>query len=125
MLDYRDEIIDHYKNPRNFGDLLTKTHAGKGINMACGDMVEFYLRIEDEEIRDQVIREVKWRGVGCAMSTAAASLLSEKIKGMTLEEVGEVDEKVVEELVGEVNPGRVKCVLLPLSAIKEAVKNKI
>ena len=117
MLDYREEIIDHYKHPRNFGELEGEKQVGKGINAACGDMVEFYIRSDGKKIE-----EVKWRGVGCAMSTAAASLLSEFIKDKRVEEITEMNQVVMEDLVGEVNPGRLKCVMLPLSALKEAIK---
>lgn len=117
MLDYREEIIDHYKHPRNFGNLEDKNLTGKGINAACGDMIEFYIKSDGNKIA-----EVMWRGVGCAMSTASASLLSEFIKGKKLSEIADLNQSVMEGLVGEVNPGRIKCVMLPLSALKEAIK---
>ena len=124
--DYREEIIDHYKHPRNFGELPGRNRTGKGINAACGDMVEFYLKVKSKKSKVKsgklFVEDVRWRGVGCAMSTASASLLSEWIKGKSVKEVEEVDEAVVEELVGEVNLGRIKCVMLPMSALKEAVK---
>lgn len=116
--EYREEIIDHYKNPRNFGELADKDKSGKGINAACGDMVEFYVKENEGKVM-----EVKWRGVGCAMSTAAASLLSEQIKGEKIIDIEGYDEKTMENLVGAINPGRLKCVMLPLSALKEALKN--
>lgn len=135
--EFREEIIDHYKNPRNFGTLKDKTNSGKGINAACGDMVEFYIKTRNDKLqmtndkqitnikiqnpKDIIIEEVKWRGVGCAMMTASASLLSEYVIGKKKKEVEKYNEKTIEDLVGEVNPGRIKCVLLPLSALKQAL----
>ena len=116
-MDYRQEIIDHYKHPRNFGDLPGSDHSGKGINAACGDMVEFYLVVENS-----TIKEIKWRGIGCAISTAAASLLSESAKGKKIGEIANWDQVAMEQLIGEINPGRLKCMMLPLSALKSAIK---
>ena len=113
-MQYSDEVIDHARNPHNFGELPGHTHANKESNATCGDMVEFYLK----EV-DGVIKEAKFRGVGCALSTAMASMLTEKVVGMKLEELKDLDEKTVEELMGEVNVGRIKCVMLPIEAVKK------
>ncbi len=108
MSDYRDEIIDHYKNPRNFGEMenpdLTMTEA----NSSCGDLIKIYLKKDGDKIS-----QMKWQGVGCAISTAAASMLSEKVVGMNksdLEKLGEA--AIVEMLGGEVNAGRMNCATL-------------
>ena len=116
-MEYSEEIIDHARNPKNFGDLEGANRVSKQSNATCGDMVEFYAKVDKG-----VIREIRFKGVGCALSTAAASMLSEKVKGMKIDEVRELDGKVVFELMGEVNPGRMKCVLLPLSAVKALVE---
>lgn len=112
-MDYKEEIIDHYKHPRNFGDLEDPKITIREGNSSCGDMVEIYGRIIDEKIEI-----VKWKGVGCAISTAAASMLSEKVVGMTkvdLEKFGE--EGIIELLGGEINAGRMKCATLAYNAL--------
>lgn len=73
-MDYKEEIIDHYKYPRNFGDLEDPKITVEENNASCGDMVEVYVRLKDDKVA-----AMKWRGVGCAISTAAASMLSEKL----------------------------------------------
>jgi len=113
---YREEIIDHYKNPRRFGDLPDRTHEASETNASCGDMIEVYLKI-----KDGVIEDAAFRGVGCALSTAATSMLMEELVGKKQEEVKKWDKEKIENLVGEVNPGRQKCVMLPLEAIKRAL----
>lgn len=118
MIDIREEILDHYKHPRNYGEMENATHQNKEGNASCGDIVEFFLRV-----KDGVIEEVAWKGEGCAVSTASASMLSEKIKGRTLAEVRGWKEELVFEFVGEVNPGRIKCALLPLLAVKQVKEN--
>jgi len=116
-MEYSEEIIDHARNPKNFGDLRGANRVSKQSNATCGDMVEFYARIEEG-----VVKEIRFKGVGCALSTAAASMLSEKVKGMEIDEVRQLDKEVIFKLMGEVNPGRMKCVLLPLSAVKALVE---
>ncbi|MEK7525086.1 MAG: iron-sulfur cluster assembly scaffold protein [Patescibacteria group bacterium] len=119
-MDYKEEIIDHYKHPRNFGDLEEPCIAVRENNASCGDMVEIKGRLTG----DGRIHVLRWRGVGCAISTAAASMLSEKVVGMDksdLEKFG-VD-GVVGLLGGEINAGRMKCATLAYSAILKLFGN--
>ncbi len=108
MSDYKEIIIDHYKNPRNFGTLDDAHVSMDEANASCGDMIRIQIKKDGKKITD-----MKWQGVGCAISTAAASMLSEKIVGMDkndLEKFGEPG--IIEMLGGEVNPGRMKCATL-------------
>lgn len=114
---YRDEIVDHYKNPRRFGELLKKTHEASETNASCGDLMEVYL-----VIKNGIIKDAAFKGVGCALSTAAASMLMENLIGKKQEAVKKWDSRKIEKLIGKVNPGRQKCVMLPLETIKEAIK---
>lgn len=116
-MDYREEILDHYKNPRNFGELNNATHEARGANASCGDMVEFQLKIDKGKIM-----EVSWRGVGCALSIAAASMLSEKILNKNVLEIEKWNKKIMIDMLGNVNIGRMKCVTLPLTALQSAIK---
>jgi len=116
-MDYSEAVIDHAKSPRNFGDLPKATHEGKGSNATCGDMVEFYLIVDNGKVK-----EAKFRGVGCALSTAMASMLTEKVVGMKVGEVKKMDKEIVEELMGEVNPARMKCVLLPVETMRSIME---
>jgi len=112
-MDYKEEIIDHCKHPRNFGDLEDPKIIIREGNSSCGDMVEIYGRIVARKIEI-----IKWKGIGCAISTAAASMLSEKVVGMTkvdLEKFGEGG--IIKMLGGEINVGRVKCATLAYKAL--------
>ena len=132
MTDYRDEIIDHYKNPRNFGELSNADVTLDESNSSCGDMIQIQVKTQElkksktqDGKKDLVIEEMKWRGVGCAISTAAASMLSEKIVGMTkkdLEKFGEGG--VVEMLGGEINLGRMKCATLAYRGLLKVFEQK-
>lgn len=114
---YSEDVIDHARNPLNRGDLAKATHSCLRANASCGDVVEFFLKVSEG-----VVREAKWVGDGCALSVATASILSERLTGMRVDEfLGKNDEGWVEELMGEINAGRVKCVLLPIESAREAL----
>ncbi|HVR29519.1 MAG TPA: SUF system NifU family Fe-S cluster assembly protein [Thermoanaerobaculia bacterium] len=78
---YQEVILDHYKRPRNFGPLAGADHSAEGYNPLCGDQVKVSVRLEDGRVAD-----VHFEGAGCAISTASASLMTEAIKGKTLEQ---------------------------------------
>jgi len=79
---YRDVIVDHNRRPRNFGRLAGATHIAEGDNPLCGDKLQVFV-----EIKDDVIRDVRFEGSGCAISTASASMMSEAVKGKSRAEV--------------------------------------
>jgi nitrogen fixation NifU-like protein len=111
---YREFILDHYKNPRNFGRLEAPDISHEELNPLCGDLVGM-----DFRLRDGVIEEVAFHGRGCAISQASASLMTERLKGMRLEEARQVSkEDVLEDLGIEISPARLKCALLPLKVLK-------
>jgi len=113
---YRDYILDHYKNPRNFGELVGATHTYHDSNPLCGDEMTMQLRISDGQID-----EVHFTGKGCAISQASASILTEEIEGKTLEEVKAIDrDHVLANLGIPISPARIKCALLGLKALKGA-----
>ncbi len=78
---YQEVILDHNRQPRNFGPLETASHKADGYNPLCGDRVTVYLQIQDDRIDD-----VRFDGAGCAISTASASMLTDVLKGRSLEE---------------------------------------
>jgi nitrogen fixation NifU-like protein len=107
---YRQQILDHYKNPRNYGELEDATFEHVGENPMCGDTIKMFVELDDD---DETIERVSFVGDGCAISQAAASLLSEDLHGRTLSEIREMDRDDIFELLGiDVNPMRVKCAVL-------------
>lgn len=111
---YREYILDHYKNPRNFGRIEDPDISHEEVNPLCGDVVGMDIKLEAGEIA-----EVKFHGRGCAISQASASLLTERIKGMSLANAKQVDKKdVLDELGIEISAARLKCALLPLKVLK-------
>jgi nitrogen fixation NifU-like protein len=111
---YREYILDHYKNPRNFGRLESPDITHEEENPLCGDVVGIDLKVEDGSISD-----VRFHGRGCAISQASASLLTERLKGMSLEDAKQIGKgDVLEELGIEISPARIKCALLSLKVLK-------
>jgi nitrogen fixation NifU-like protein len=114
---FRQTILDHYQNPRNFGTLEHPDISAEDSNPLCGDKIRMDLMVKDGRVAD-----VRFTGVGCSISRAAASMLTEEIKGKTLEEVKRITRDDVLELLGiELGPVRLKCALLALKTLKVGV----
>ena len=114
---YRENILDHYKNPRCRGTLDHPDITYEDANPLCGDQ----LRI-DIEVKDGKIEKIRHSGHGCSISQAAASMLCERMEGHPLEEVKALTKEDVLELLGiELGPVRLKCALLPLKVLKAGV----
>ncbi len=114
---YRDYILDHYKRPRNFGELEPHDLEALEHNPLCGDELGVHIRVKDERIE-----EIRFHGHGCAISQASASIASEELKGMPLEEVSRLGADWMIELLGiPVSATRRKCALLNLKVVRGAV----
>jgi nitrogen fixation NifU-like protein len=111
---YREYILDHYKNPRNYGRLERPDITHEEDNPLCGDVIGMDLRVQDG-----VIADIRFHGRGCAISQASASLLTERLKGMSLEDAKKIDKNdVLGELGIDISPARIKCALLSLKVLK-------
>jgi len=114
---YRDFILDHYRNPRNAGTLDQPDASFEDLNPLCGDKIRMDLRI-----RDGVVEDVKFKGRGCAISQASTSLLTETIKGKRIAEIDCIGkDEVLENLGIAISPARLKCALLGLKVLKQAL----
>ena len=113
---YRDYILEHYKSPRNFGELAPHDLAFHDHNPLCGDELGVHIRVEDGKIAD-----LRFHGQGCAISQAAASIASEELVGMPLEEVPDLGPQWMFDLLGiDISPTRRKCALLNLKVMRGA-----
>ncbi len=115
---YQDLILDHYRNPRNFGCLDHATNGSEAKNLSCGDRLEMTVLIKNEKVDD-----IRFQGEGCAISQAAASMLTEYAKGKSAKSLLALEPKDVLELLAiELSPVRMKCALLSLEMLKKALK---
>ncbi len=114
---YRDYILDHYRNPRNFGHLERPDVQADDLNPLCGDTIHMELKLDE----NRKVADVRFFGKGCAISQASASMLTETIKGMPLEDVAKLSKEAVLENVGiGISPTRMKCAMLGLRVLKSA-----
>ena len=112
---YREQIIDLYENPLNYGTLETADFVYEEDNPLCGDVIQIAVQLDE----NQRVMDIKWDGQGCAISQASASLLTEEIKGMTLDEVKAFSKDQLLDLLGiQLSMTRVKCALLSLKVLK-------
>jgi len=114
---YKDVILDHYKNPRHYGRLSRSTHSVKGSNPFCGDKITF-----DILIKDNLIKDIKFSGSGCAISIASASMLSDYLYGKSKDSLKKLDKNFIIKTLGvDLGPTRLKCALLPLETAQKII----
>jgi nitrogen fixation NifU-like protein len=115
---FSETILDHYKHPSNKGQLKNPSISMDEVNPLCGDRLHVDLIIDSRG----KIKEIGIMPQGCAISTASASILSEKLKGKSIKDIDKMTEKDIFKMLGiEINPGRIKCAMLPLVTIKKAL----
>lgn len=114
---YREQLLDHYRHPRNHGTLDPADAEAEGKNPLCGDEVTITVRFDNGSIS-----AIRFTGHGCAVSQAATSMLTELVEGMGLEEAAALPSEVIlEELAIPLSPMRVKCAVLGLGTLKVAL----
>jgi nitrogen fixation NifU-like protein len=115
---YRDEILEHYRQPHNFGTLDAPDAVYEGHNPLCGDRITMMLHVDAEGN----VAEVAFSGRGCAISQASASLLTDEVKGRPVAEVEAMKNQDILDLLGiEISPARLKCALLSLDTMQHAL----
>ncbi|TMC20021.1 MAG: SUF system NifU family Fe-S cluster assembly protein [Chloroflexi bacterium] len=114
---YREYILDHYRNPRNYGTLTNPTAHAEDSNPLCGDQLAMDLVVDGDRVS-----EVRFKGRGCAISQASASMLSEMIEGKTVKEVVQLGKDDVLEALGiAISPARTKCAFLSLRVLHRSL----
>ena len=115
---YSQVLLDHFRHPRNYGSLLAPHVSYETFNPLCGDRIRIELRLNN-----QIVEDARFRGDGCAISIAAASILMEMILGRDIQEVEALsDEKLVSALESDIKPARMQCARLPLEAVRAGLR---
>lgn len=118
---YRENILDHYKNPRNFGRLEKPGASYEAGNPLCGDVIGMEIKTIIHH-PSSVIQDIRFWGEGCAISQASASMLTEKVKGKNLEEIKKIGKEEILKMLGiELSPVRLNCALLPLEVLQKTI----
>lgn len=116
---YREEILEHYTHPHNYGTLEEPDITHEEDNPLCGDRIRFDIQLDEDR---QTVKDVRFSAVGCAISKASASMLSDLLVGHTLDEIKAMTKQdVIDELGIDLGPVRLKCALLPLKVVKVGV----
>mgnify|MGYP000449784377 CR=1 FL=1 len=116
---YQQNIIDHFKNPENYGVLEDAEIVRAEYNPLCGDKITVYMKFDKE-----ILAEILFEGSGCAISQAAMSMLSEEIKGKSKPEILSITKDDIVEMLGiDIGPTRLKCALLGWQAVRNAIGN--
>jgi nitrogen fixation protein NifU and related proteins len=112
---YSDLLLDHFRHPRNYGSLEAPDVSYEAFNPLCGDRIRIEAKLDNE-----IISEARFKGDGCAISMAAASLLTEIIINKPINELIS-DEQLISALQSNIQPARVQCAVLPLTALRDAL----
>lgn len=116
---YREIILDHYKHPKNFREIKGAQTKAEVSNSLCGDSLTIFITFVDGAVSD-----VSFLGVGCAISVASASMLTEYVKGKSIDEIQSITSTDITELLGiELSPSRLKCALLSQQGLIKAIEN--
>jgi len=119
---YRENILDHYRSPRNFGKMEESDLSYEEENTLCGDRIGMAIKLGTKNNKQRTIEDVKFMGEGCAVSLATASMLTEKVKGLSIGAVKKLKKEDILKLLGiELTPTRLKCALLPLEVLHKTL----
>ena len=114
---YSEKLLDHFRHPRNHGSLTEPDVSYESFNPLCGDRIRIELKLENNQVK-----QAGFRGDGCAISIAAASLLTELLTGKSINEPI-ADDELIAALESDIKPARIQCALLPLEALRAGLKN--
>lgn len=114
---YSKEVIEHFKNPHNQGQIKDANAVGEAGSPVCGDVIKIYLDIQDDKIKD-----VKFETLGCAAAIAVSSTLTDVVKGMNLEEALKVTKDLLIKKLGGLPSTKIHCSMLSLEALKKAIE---
>lgn len=114
---YNDKVMDHFQNPRNVGKIENPDAYAKVTSPSCGDLIEIYLTIEDN-----IIKDVKFQTFGCAAAIASGSMATELLKGKTLEEAKALTNSEVVDELGGLPAEKVHCSVMAEDVIRDAIK---
>ena len=115
---YSEKVMDHFKNPRNVGEMENPDGVGHVGNPVCGDIMELYIKV-----KDNVITDAKFKTFGCGAAIATSSMVTELVKGKTVEEALKISNSAVAEALGGLPPIKMHCSVLAEEALQSAIED--
>jgi nitrogen fixation NifU-like protein len=115
---YNDKVMEHFRNPRNVGEMENPDGVGRVGDPVCGDVMELYIKV-----KDGIIVDAKFKTFGCAAAIATSSMVTDMVKGKNVEEALKISNKAVVEALDGLPPAKVHCSVLAEDALKSAIEN--
>jgi nitrogen fixation NifU-like protein len=120
-MEYTKETLDHFMNPRNMGEIKDADATAEVGNMRCGDIMKIMIKVTEKDGKE-VIDDIKFQTLGCAAAIASSSMMTELVKGKTLDEALEVSRDDINKALGTLPPVKYHCSILSADAIHDAIK---
>lgn len=120
---YSPEVIKHFSNPKNLGEIKKADAIGELGNPVCGDVMKIYLKIVKNKLGQNIIKDIKFQTMGCAAAIATSSMVTELAKGKTLEDAKKITNKDVAESLNGLPPIKMHCSNLAADALRKAIEN--
>lgn len=115
---YNEKVMEHFQNPRNVGEIENPDGVGEVGNPTCGDIMRIYIKVEDN-----VIKDIKFKTFGCGAAVATSSMVTEMVKGKTIDEALKITNKAVAEALGGLPPQKMHCSNLAADALHKAIED--
>ena len=120
-MQYTEVLMDHFKNPRNQGELKSPDGVGEVGNPVCGDMMKIYIEVGKNNKGEEIIEDIKFQTLGCGAAIASSSMLTEMAKGKTIEEALKITREQIAERLGGMPKEKIHCSVLAAAGLKKAV----
>lgn len=123
MVDYSDIVMDHFKNPRNVGEIENPDGVGEVGNPACGDIMRITIHVGKKANGEEYLEDIKFKTFGCGAAIASSSIITEMAKGKTLDEAMKITNKMVADALGGLPAVKIHCSNLGADALHKAIKS--
>jgi len=118
---YTEKVLEHFKNPHNYGRIENADGVGRVGNLLCGDIMILYIKVKKNKTGKEIIDDVKFETFGCAAAISTSSITTDLVKGKTLEDAMKIDNKAIVKSLGGLPPIKIHCSILASDALKEAI----
>lgn len=118
---YSDKVMDHFKNPRNMGNIENPDGVGSVGNIVCGDIMHLYIKVEQNSDSIDFIKDIKYEALGCVAAISTSSIITELVKGKTLDEAIKIDKNIITDSLGGLPKVKFHCSILAADALISAI----